>query len=115
MADNIRVLDTKLYGLDHLRAFAIMFVLLFHYQFFGAPQWVHDIAKFGWTGVDLFFVLSGYLISSHLFAEETTTGTISLRIIEKSFLRLRNMILSNVKLSARKAPHPAVLNHRRHK
>jgi len=77
----------KLYGLDHLRAFAITFVLLFHYQFFGAPPWVHAIAKFGWTGVDLFFVLSGYLISSHLFAEQTHTGTISLKtfFIKRSF------------------------------
>lgn len=79
--------QAKLYGLDHLRAFAITFVLLFHYQFFGAPQWVHMIAKFGWTGVDLFFVLSGYLISSHLFAEQAATNTISLKtfFIKRSF------------------------------
>ena len=80
-------LSPKLYGLDHLRAFAICFVVLFHYQFFGAPQWVHAIAKFGWTGVDLFFVLSGYLISSHLFAEHSATNSISLKtfFIKRSF------------------------------
>ncbi|WP_317173623.1 acyltransferase [Flavobacterium sp. ANB] len=62
-------MQKKLYGLDHLRAFAISFVFLYHYQipFFGHPEWLENFAKFGWTGVDLFFVLSGFLISSQLF------------------------------------------------
>jgi peptidoglycan/LPS O-acetylase OafA/YrhL len=58
----------KLFGLDHLRAVAISLVLLFHYQIFHHPTWIPAAGKFGWTGVDLFFVLSGYLISSQLFA-----------------------------------------------
>ena len=58
----------KLLGLDHLRAFAILYVILFHYQFFGHPAWVNKIGVFGWSGVDLFFVLSGFLISGQLFA-----------------------------------------------
>lgn len=59
----------KLNGLDHLRAFAICFVFLFHYQILskGEPEWLTAIAVYGWTGVDLFFVLSGFLISSQLF------------------------------------------------
>ena len=62
-------MQKKLYGLDHLRAFAICIVFLFHYQipYFGHPEWLESFAKFGWTGVDLFFVLSGFLISSQLF------------------------------------------------
>ena len=61
----------RLYGLDHLRALAILLVFLFHYQILSAGQleWMHSLAKFGWTGVDLFFVLSGFLISSQLFAQ----------------------------------------------
>ncbi|GEJ32465.1 TPA: acyltransferase family protein [Flavobacterium psychrophilum] len=61
----------KFYGLDHLRALAIVLVFWFHYQIpiFGYPEWLPDYAKFGWTGVDLFFVLSGFLISSQLFLE----------------------------------------------
>lgn len=60
----------RLYGLDHLRALAIVSVFLFHYFILsgGKPGWLPDVAKFGWTGVDLFFVLSGFLISSQLFA-----------------------------------------------
>ena len=66
----------KLYGLDHLRALAIILVFLFHYQlpFFGHPVWLSSLAKFGWTGVDLFFVLSGFLIASQLF-EQIKSGT----------------------------------------
>lgn len=60
----------KLHGLDHLRAFAITFVFLFHYNIFYHPAWISTIGSFGWTGVDLFFVLSGFLIASQLLAEE---------------------------------------------
>lgn len=79
--------NKKLYGLDHLRAFAICYVLIYHYRLFGHPDWVGNIAPFGWTGVDLFFVLSGYLISSHLFAELGKTDSISLKtyFIKRSF------------------------------
>jgi len=59
----------KLAGLDHLRALAIVLVMLYHYRLFGHPEWLDGFGKFGWTGVDLFFVLSGYLISSQLFAK----------------------------------------------
>ncbi|KIO77676.1 hypothetical protein TH53_08370 [Pedobacter lusitanus] len=65
----------RLHGLDHLRAFAIIFVFIFHYgRLFYAPQPLISIGKFGWTGVDLFFVLSGYLIASHLFKGILTKG-----------------------------------------
>jgi len=63
------VKSTKLFGLDHLRALAIIMVLFYHYRMFQHPEWLDKSMHFGWTGVDLFFVLSGYLISSQLFSE----------------------------------------------
>jgi len=79
----------KLLGLDHLRAIAITYVLLFHYQFFGHPDWVRSIAGFGWSGVDLFFVLSGFLISGQLFATIAKSGRISLsEFFIKRFFRI---------------------------
>lgn len=70
----------RLYGLDHLRTLAILLVLLYHYRAFKHPMWIDTIGQFGWTGVDLFFVLSGFLISSQLFKELNKSGDFNLRI-----------------------------------
>jgi peptidoglycan/LPS O-acetylase OafA/YrhL len=54
-------------GLDTLRALAIVLVFMNHYMIFvsNAPTfgWMSEI---GWTGVDLFFALSGYLIGNQI-------------------------------------------------
>lgn len=50
--------------LDGLRAVAIFLVLGCHYEGFSQLGW--RIPQFGWIGVDLFFCLSGYLITSIL-------------------------------------------------
>ena len=56
-------------GLDTLRALAIVLVFAYHYMVFvsGEPTfgWASSV---GWVGVDLFFVLSGYLIGNQLFS-----------------------------------------------
>jgi peptidoglycan/LPS O-acetylase OafA/YrhL len=60
----------RLSGLDHLRALAIIIVFAYHYSLFGHPPGLYDyLGSWGWTGVDLFFVLSGYLIGGQLFAK----------------------------------------------
>ena len=78
------------YGLDNLRAFAIIMVLFFHYnRWFEHPAWFPEVLKFGWTGVDLFFVLSGFLISSQLFAQIKKEGTFSMKdFYIKRFFRI---------------------------
>ena len=56
-------------GLDHLRALAIIIVFVYHYNMFGHPAGLYEhLGSWGWTGVDLFFVLSGFLIGGQLFA-----------------------------------------------
>ena len=57
-------------GLDGLRAFAVGAVILYH----GQVSW----AKGGFLGVDIFFVLSGFLITSLLLREHESTGGIAL-------------------------------------
>ena len=81
--------DHKLLGLDHLRAFAITFVFLFHYKYFGHPAWEPAISSFGWTGVDLFFVLSGFLIAGQLFSAVAKGKSILMReFFLKRFFRI---------------------------
>ncbi len=58
-------------GLDGVRAFAVVGVLLFH----AGVTWLPG----GLLGVDVFFVLSGFLITSLLLDERLRTGGISLR------------------------------------
>ena len=54
-------------GLDLLRALAIIVVVIYHAGIMGFPL-PGRIHRFGWIGVDLFFVLSGYLIGGQLLA-----------------------------------------------
>ena len=73
------VTGAPLVGLTHLRAVAITLVFVYHYRLFAHPAWVERVGAFGWTGVDLFFVLSGFLISRQLFRAIASTGSFSLR------------------------------------
>jgi len=54
-------------GLDLLRALAIIVVVVYHAALFGFKL-PGRVDRFGWVGVDLFFVLSGYLIGGQLLA-----------------------------------------------
>ncbi|WP_243859437.1 acyltransferase family protein [Amycolatopsis arida] len=63
----------RLPGLDGLRALAALAVVFFH---FGGPTW--DRLQ-GWIGVQLFFTLSGFLITTLLLREERDLGRIRLR------------------------------------
>ncbi|MFG5407568.1 acyltransferase [Piscinibacter sakaiensis] len=61
--------DARLPGLDLLRAIAVVWTMLFHSFVVGGlgPDWTW-LSRHGWMGVDLFFVLSGYLIGGQVLA-----------------------------------------------
>jgi peptidoglycan/LPS O-acetylase OafA/YrhL len=79
--------ETKVFGsLDGLRAAAILAVL-WHHSARPAPGSI--LAARGFLGVDLFFVISGFLITTLLLRERQRSGAISLRrFYLRRFLRI---------------------------
>jgi peptidoglycan/LPS O-acetylase OafA/YrhL len=65
-------------GLDLLRALAIIVVVIYHAGIMGFPL-PGRVHRWGWIGVDLFFVLSGYLIGGQLLAELARNKHLNLR------------------------------------
>jgi len=60
-------------SLDVLRCAAVLLVLGFHFPYYPI------LSRIGWMGVDLFFVLSGFLISGLLYQEYKDTGSIQFK------------------------------------
>jgi peptidoglycan/LPS O-acetylase OafA/YrhL len=72
---------TRLRELDFLRGVAIILVLFRHKYLF------QSLMNMGWIGVDLFFTLSGFLVSGLLFKEYKKYGTINAKrfLIRRGF------------------------------
>lgn len=79
--------------LDGIRAFAVLAVVAFHAGLKPATG--------GWLGVDIFFVLSGYLITLILLREHARKGVVSLRDFwVRRLLRLVPALLVTIVLGA---------------
>ena len=64
----VPISTSRVSSLDVLRSLAIILVIIFHYSVFISHKDNFGlISNIGWIGVDLFFVLSGYLISNQIF------------------------------------------------
>jgi peptidoglycan/LPS O-acetylase OafA/YrhL len=74
---------------DGLRALCIVAVIAFHVVSSDRP-WLENIARRGWCGVDVFFVLSGFLITWIIAREMDQTGSVNLsRFYARRALRLQ--------------------------
>lgn len=94
--------------LDGLRALAVAAVISFHYTI--ATAWANAVTGLGWAGVDLFFVLSGFLITSILLGSRgkpkyfsTFYARRTLRIFPVYYVVLAVYALSAVVLGGRQS------------
>jgi peptidoglycan/LPS O-acetylase OafA/YrhL len=93
-------------ALDGVRAVAVTAVLVFH----GQPTWLPG----GFLGVDVFFVLSGFLITTLLLVEFRRTGTIRLAAFwgrrARRLLPAMLLVLVAVVMAGRRLLPPEELN-----
>jgi len=92
LAQEVDAASLRNIGLDALRCIAVWLVLFRHLPipskatgFFAESLRV--LHRGGWIGVDLFFVLSGFLVSGLLFREFQRTGSASIKrfLIRRGF------------------------------
>ena len=69
-------------SLDGLRGVSILLVMLGHARgTLGFPSWIPSfVTEHASLGVQIFFVISGYLITTLILDEERNTGKISLKL-----------------------------------
>ena len=83
-------------GVDTLRAIAILLVIPRHaWEMLKWPSLKFFFGRYGWTGVDLFFVLSGFLIGGQIFQDLKTDGRVSFRrfYLKRSFRILPSYLI----------------------
>ena len=70
--------------IDGLRAIAVLAVIFYHAQITTLD---HQVFQGGFIGVDIFFVISGYLITSIILKELISTGTFSFKYFYERRIR----------------------------
>lgn len=89
------ILDTKtdrVQSVDMLRGLAALFVCIFHFtngnqDFLSNHFWLKQIGSHGWVGVEIFFIISGYIIPYSLKKDEYKLRDFS-KFLSKRLARL---------------------------
>jgi peptidoglycan/LPS O-acetylase OafA/YrhL len=96
--------------LDGLRGVAILLVLVFHFTPTRGPlQVLEPFLQTGWAGVDLFFVLSGYLITGILLDTAGQPGCYRNFIVRRS-LRIFPLYYASLVADVYLSYYPAAAN-----
>ncbi len=77
VGDNIK---SKIVEVQGLRGLAVLMVVFFHAQL--------DFASYGYLGVDLFFVISGYIVTRSYFARKESGKFSTIDFYKRRFFRL---------------------------
>jgi len=86
-------MQPRQFTLDILRGVAILAVLAFHLRVAtgsaAVDRWLRPFVDLGWVGVDLFFVLSGFLVGRLILVEAAAPGGfVRARFFARRILRL---------------------------
>lgn len=79
LAETAEKVQSRAVGPDVLRSLAILLVMLVHLPVEATPSFLVGVRTYAWLGVDIFFVLSGFLIGTQLFKEVSRTGGVNLK------------------------------------
>lgn len=90
--------EPRIPALDGIRGLAILMIMQYHfwglsfglagYQITGVDVWAAKIRVLGWTSVDLFFVLSGFLITGILLDAKAVASRYFQNFYGRRFLRI---------------------------
>ena len=104
-------------ALDGIRGVAIILVLFHHYEFVIPPcnveiQYMKLVFSFGWAGVDLFFALSGFLITGILLNTRNANNYFSafyVRRILRIFPLYYSVLIVVLVVAALQNPRPQIV------
>ncbi len=66
-------MNRRITELDGLRAIAVTLVFFNHFAPIKSAPWLDLFRRLGWVGVDIFFVLSGFLVTGILLKARVNT------------------------------------------
>ncbi len=92
--------SAEIFSIVLLRGIASLMVCLFHMasgdaHYLPENNWLRQVCNFGWTGVEVFFVISGFVIPYSMFVKHYTMGNFWV-FLKKRIIRIEPPYLVSV-------------------